>query len=80
MYGSAARGERGPESDYDVLILTDQSLSTADEDAIGDRVYDIELARGAVVSLIFYSRAQWSSVAFRSMPYRQAVERESVVI
>ena len=31
LYGSVARGEQGPESDYDVLILVDAPLTRQEE-------------------------------------------------
>jgi len=80
LYGSAARGQREPESDYDVLVLVDAPLSSQDERAMQDAVYDVELAHEAVVSVVIYSQEQWNSPLARVSPYHQRVEREAIVL
>lgn len=78
LYGSAARGTRGPESDYDVLVLTDEPLSTEEEDQILDAVYDLLVMRGELISTVFYARD------FRDkhpgMPFHQEVDRDAIVL
>ena len=76
LYGSAARGEREPESDYDVLVLVDRELSVAEEDRVYDAVYEVQLDRGAVISVMFYTRDEWRSGLASVSPYRVNVERE----
>jgi predicted nucleotidyltransferase len=80
LYGSAARGERGPESDYDVLVLVGRPLSVGEEDEIDAAVYEVELARGAVLSLMFYGVDEWGSALVSATPYRRSVEREGVAL
>jgi predicted nucleotidyltransferase len=80
LYGSAARGERGPESDYDVLVLVDRPLSVGEEDEIDAAVYEVELARGAVLSVMFYGADEWASALVSATPYRRSVEREGVAL
>jgi|MudIll2142460700_1097286.scaffolds.fasta_scaffold76683_4 predicted nucleotidyltransferase len=38
LYGSAARGTREPDSDLDVLLLTERPLSRAEQSAVADAV------------------------------------------
>ena len=78
LYGSAARSERSQESDYDILVLTDNNLSTKEEDEIIDAVYDLELNCGVVISLIFYTKAEWQNPAFSYHPFHQNVEKEAI--
>jgi predicted nucleotidyltransferase len=80
LYGSAARGERGPESDYDVLVLSDRELSDTEERRIRDAVYDIELAREVVVSLAMYTRDDWNLPLRKATPYHKNVEREGILL
>jgi uncharacterized protein len=42
LYGSRARGDAHPESDWDFLILLDGVVDDARTDAIRHRLYDIE--------------------------------------
>jgi uncharacterized protein len=78
LFGSRARGDATPESDYDLLVLTGEPLASTDEDRISDAVYELELERGVVFSLIFFSREHWDH--HRLMPLHQEVDREGVVV
>ena len=80
LYGSVARGTQEPDSDYDILVLTDRALSTAEEDRVRDAIYDLELARGVIVCALFYSREQWNDPLHRVMPLHRSVDREGIVL
>ena len=80
LYGSIARGDRAPESDYDVLVLSRDPLSTREENAIRDAVYELELAYEVVISIMFYGLQQWDSPLVRVTPYHQNIEKEAVMI
>jgi len=78
LYGSAARGRWQPGSDFDLLVLTDRPLSTRQEDAVIDALYEIELAHGAVISTVFYPKAVWNASPLRVMPFRRNVIRDGI--
>ncbi len=78
LYGSVARGAPTSESDYDVLVLMDQSLDREHEDAVRDAVYDLELVRGILISLVFCTRDHWDRPLVRVSPFRQEVERDAI--
>ena len=80
LYGSAARGERTPESDYDVLVLVDTPLSREEDDALDCATYSLELDRGVVLSTFVYTREEWSRPLRTATPYYRNVEREGVLI
>ena len=80
LYGSVARGAQDEESDYDVLILTDAPLSTKEEDAVTDAVYDLELEQGIVVSTLFYTKNFWAAPLAQVLPFHQRVREDGVVI
>ena len=80
LYGSGARGTREPDSDLDVLLLTETPLSHDEENALADAVYELELARGVVVSTIQYERAEWDAPLTRATPFRTRVEAEAVLL
>ncbi|MEW6107293.1 MAG: nucleotidyltransferase domain-containing protein [Bacillota bacterium] len=52
LFGSAARGNAGPESDVDLLLLTDRTLPTSVKHEIYDLVFDINLRYGASLSVV----------------------------
>ena len=81
LYGSAARGERGPESDYDVLVLLPEQPTTEQEDRISGAVYDAVFDYDmVVVSTITLAREEWSTGLVSITPYHGNVEREGVVL
>lgn len=80
LYGSLARGDAGPESDWDLLILTDKRLTSAEERQVSDAIYDLELKHGLVISDYFCSREEWEAPVCRGGPFHENVEREGIVI
>jgi len=80
LYGSLARGTAGPDSDWDLLILTDQHLTAAEEEAVSDAIYDLELEHHVVISEYLCSRDEWDAPISRGGPFHENVEREGIVI
>ncbi len=80
LYGSGARGTRERDADLDLLIVTEDRLSRAQETAMVDAVYELELARGVVISTIHYCRADWDTPLIRATPFRHRVEAEAVLV
>ncbi len=80
LFGSVARGTADPDSDYDVLVLTDRRLSMAEQDRIGDAVYDLEIMESVVISLLFWPRTEWSDPLHRAMPLHKDIEAEGIVL
>ena len=80
LYGSLARGTAGPESDWDILILTPQPISATEEETVRKAVYAIELAQDVVLSLLIYPRDEWDDPPHRAMPFHEQVEREGVLL
>ena len=80
LYGSVARGAQDSESDYDILVLTDEALTFSQEDQIDDAIYDLQLEAGTVISTMFYARSQWELPLFRGMPFRHEVEKDAVLL
>lgn len=80
LYGSVARGTHTPESDYDILILTDQELSRARQAEIRDVISDWELDTGIVVSVIFDPKAEWSDTGGWIPPFHREVQRDAIVL
>jgi predicted nucleotidyltransferase len=50
LYGSVARGEEGPESDVDLLVLIKGEYKVFDEiECLVDALYDLELESGRLI-------------------------------
>lgn len=80
VYGSLARGTAGPESDWDVFVLTEEPLARSDQDRIRNAVYQLQLEHDIVVSLLFCPRERWEDPIHRVTPFHRNVQREGVVI
>lgn len=80
LYGSRARGDADPESDYDLLILVDGEVSLEREDIIRRQLYPIELETGKVLSMMAYNRQKWNTALYRAMPFHQNIEKEGVFL
>lgn len=80
LYGSVARGTKEPESDYDILVLTDEHLATDQENVVRYELYDLELDNDAVISTQFYPKDQWDTPLYHAMPFHQRVDRDAVLL
>jgi predicted nucleotidyltransferase len=80
LFGSAARGERKPDSDYDLLVLTERALSNAEQSAVRDALFSIELERGPVLCTLFYSKSEWAAPRTCVNPFHAAVERDAILL
>jgi len=62
LYGSRARGDNRPDSDWDILVITPKNKVTFDyESELRDPIYDLELESGEIISLIVYSKLDWTN-------------------
>ncbi len=80
LFGSEARGESGPDSDIDVLILAKtEDLTKTQKTAITDSIYDIELETGVIISPLVYTQKQWDNRPFKT-PFYVNVMNEGIML
>lgn len=81
LFGSRARAEAVPDSsDWDFLILVDDSVDDIRKDRIRHRLYEIEWDTDEVLSSIIYNRQEWNSNHFQKLPLHINVEKEGLVV
>ena len=80
LYGSRARGDAHPESDWDFLILLDGVVDDARTDTIRHRLYDIEWDGGEVLSAIVRSRQEWHTPLYQVMPFSKVVREQGILL
>lgn len=80
LYGSRARGDAESESDYDLLILTDEEVTLEREDTFRRQLFPIELEIGIVFTVILTSRKDWNSSLYNAMPLYQNIKRDGVIL
>jgi predicted nucleotidyltransferase len=79
FFGSRARREVAPESDWDILILAD-NVTYELKDAICAALYEIELEREIIINPLILDKREWTSGLFSRHPLHRNVEREGMVI
>ena len=79
LYGSVARGTADKDSDVDIALIINDSLSPADDDRLADFVVDMNLKYNKVFSVIDIAAAEyrkWREI----IPFCKNVVKEGVVL
>ena len=78
LFGSRARGDNKPDSDWDILILVDAYKVTNEiEDNFRDGLYDIELESGQIISTFIFPKEYWRA-NLKYSPLYHDVENEGI--
>ena len=80
LYGSRARGEADPESDYDLLIVSGEPVNLKREDLLRCKLFPIQLEYKAVLTVILISRDDWNSKLYSAMPFYQNVKTDGALL
>ena len=78
LFGSKARGEDHPESDIDLLVLTDRALSREEQRLIRDLLSPLQLEHRVFFSTLAIPAADWYEGVYQVLPLRAEVERDGV--
>jgi predicted nucleotidyltransferase len=80
LYGSRARGDAQPDSDWDLLVLLESKPSPALISQIRRQIYEIEWETGEILCTIVRSKAQWQTPILQATPFWQSVNREAILL
>ena len=80
LYGSRARGEATPDSDYDLLVLIDGDVNLEREDLLRRQLFPIEIETGYVLSVVVYNKRIWNTPLYRAMPFYQNLNKDGVIL
>ena len=61
LFGSRARGDSKKDSDWDLLILINSLDVREAENRFRDKLFDLELDTGEVISMFVYNKKDWNS-------------------
>ncbi len=59
LFGSRARGDHRPESDWDLLILLSSEKDLKRKQELQDRLYELEVETEQVISSLIHTRSDW---------------------
>jgi predicted nucleotidyltransferase len=77
IYGSKARGEAGPESDIDVLVILRKGDRTI-KSRVREMGHLLAVTSAAVPSIMVYTLEEWSTRKEGGSPFYHAVTRDGV--
>ena len=80
LYGSRARGEATPDSDYDLLVLIDGDVNLEREDLLRRQLFPIEIESGYVLSVVVYNKKIWNTPLYHAMPFYQNLNKDGVIL
>jgi len=80
LYGSRARGDNKPDSDWDVMILLKQkNVDKKVEQTFRHHLLDLELEIGVPVSVFVYSKSDWEG-KYSITPLFRSIKKEGILI
>lgn len=80
LFGSRARGDERPDSDYDLLLVVRENFSLSDKDRFYDSVMDTLLETGRLVSLKIRKEKEFQRLCKLRTPFMQNVLKEGIKI
>lgn len=79
LFGSRARGEERPDSDYDVLMIV-RNKDRQMINSLYDAIVGCLLKFGRLISLKIFTETEWDRLLALKTPFSQAVMREGIPI
>ncbi len=80
LYGSRARDDARPDSDWDIFILVDGVVNPSRRDRLRHQIYEIEWETGEVICSIIRSCQEWKTPRFQQTPFSKSIEKEAILL
>lgn len=80
LFGSRARGDAEPDSDMDVLVILDETVSRQSRKIVSDAAWEAGFDAGIVVVPVVVSRDRWENGPDRASLLAMAVREEGMQI
>lgn len=79
LFGSRARGEARPDSDWDILILVDEEATFERERYFRHELYNLELTLGEAFSVFIFNKSEWN-LKYRNTDFYKNVINEGLSV
>ncbi|WP_008312254.1 nucleotidyltransferase domain-containing protein [Leptolyngbya sp. PCC 6406] len=80
LYGSRARGDATPESDWDFLVLLDGPVDAKRTDHLRHALYELEWDIGEVLTSIIRNRMEWQTPRYQASAFYQFVQKDGIML
>ncbi|MCX6843058.1 MAG: nucleotidyltransferase domain-containing protein [candidate division WOR-3 bacterium] len=80
LFGSRARGDNEPDSDVDVLVLLEGSVSRESEEYVRSCAWELSYENGVVIFPLVVARAEWEEGLTSASLLAVAVGKEGVEV
>ena len=79
LYGSTARGTAAPDSDIDIAVFLERSLTGREQELLSETIADLNLKYDRVFSVVDIDHRTY--LAWRDVsPFYQNVDKEGIVL
>jgi len=78
LFGSRARGDFKPESDWDFLILTSFPVDEQKKEHIRNKIFDTELETEQSISTLIFSKDYWNDLEITHL--YQLIKNEGIPV
>ena len=80
LFGSKARGDDGPESDVDVLVVLGEKVDEVERAVVSDMVYEVLEAGGVFIQTVVLSKGEFEHPAGQLRWLTSFVREEGVAL
>lgn len=78
LFGSRARNDARNDSDWDILILTDQeNFSLKDEEKYIDHLSQLMVETGQVIQVLVYPEKEWNT-KYSVIPLYKSIQKDGI--
>jgi len=78
LFGSRARGDNRPDSDWDIIILVDKELNYKDKWKLTDPIFDLGIEIGELFTPFIFTRKEWEKMNFTL--FHREVEQDKILL
>ncbi|MGI8552295.1 MAG: HEPN domain-containing protein [Dehalococcoidia bacterium] len=78
LFGSRARGDAEPDSDWDLLILVDGAVDKRRREALSSALLELQLETGTCIGSIVSGKGEWDRPRLRVSPLHANIEIDGI--
>ena len=80
LFGSKARGDAEPDSDIDLLIITEHTLDWRETDRVIGETYEVNLTHGTLFTAQPVARSDWDNGLWSGIALKQNIEEDGIAV